>query len=89
MNPADPTATTDASPETLAALNRQFTQALLALAEAGQADAACRLAASGWSVLRHQHPREAERLNGVMHALTRTTHPVTTTATGGTHGSKT
>lgn len=89
MSAADPAATADATQETLAALNRQFTQALLALAEAGQADAACRLAASGWSVLRHQHPREAERLNGVMHALTRTTHPATTVAKGDTHGNKT
>lgn len=42
MNSTDSTATVDATPGTLAALNRQFTQALLALAEAGQADAACR-----------------------------------------------
>jgi len=75
--------------ETLALLNRQFIQALLALAKAGQADAACRLAASGWSILRHQYPREAERFNGVMHSLTRTTHPATAVATGDTHGNKT
>lgn len=28
------------------------------------------IAAAGWPILRHQHPREAERLNGVMHSLT-------------------
>ncbi len=33
------------------------------------------IAAAGGSILRHQHPREAERLNGAMHSLTRTTHP--------------
>ena len=75
--------------EALSLLNRQFVQALLALGQAGQADAACRLAASGWSALRHQYPREAERLNGVMHALSRTTHPVTHVATGDTNGTVT
>jgi len=47
------------------------------------------IAASGWSILRHQHPREAERFNGVMHSLIRTTHPATAVATGDTHGNKT
>ena len=56
--------------EALAALNRAFVCALLALGDAGEADQACRLAASAWSALRHQHPREANRLNGVMHSLT-------------------
>jgi len=58
------------TPDTIAALNRLFIQALLAMGDAGEIDAACRLAAQGWSMLRHDHPREAERLNGVMHNLT-------------------
>lgn len=58
------------TPETLASLNRLFIQALLSMGDAGDIDAACRLAAQGWSLLRHDHEREAERLNGVMHNLT-------------------
>ncbi|HEX2530768.1 MAG TPA: hypothetical protein VHK70_04775 [Burkholderiaceae bacterium] len=56
--------------ESLAALNRLFMQALLGMGDAGESDAACRLAAQGWSMLRHDYPKEAERLNGVMHSLT-------------------
>lgn len=58
------------NPETLASLNRLFIQALLRMGDVGEIDAACRLAAQGWSLLRHDHEREAERLNGVMHNLT-------------------
>jgi len=47
------------------------------------------IAAAGWSILRHQHPREVERLNGVMHSLTRTPHFAAAVATGDTHGNKT
>ncbi len=54
----------------LAELNRVFTQALLRLGDRGEIDAACRLAAQGWSLLRHDQPKEAQRLNGVMHSLT-------------------
>jgi hypothetical protein len=56
--------------EALATLNRVFVRALLALGDAGEADQACRLAAAAWSALRHRFPREADRLNGVMHSLT-------------------
>jgi hypothetical protein len=52
------------------ALNRLFITALLRLGDVGETDAACRLAAQGWSLLRHKQPREAERLNGVLHNLT-------------------
>ncbi|MGH8362839.1 MAG: DUF2249 domain-containing protein [Gammaproteobacteria bacterium] len=60
----------------LQALNRQLLRALLALGECGapQRDTACSIAAVAWSALRHAHPREAERLNGVLHALTQSTH---------------
>jgi hypothetical protein len=56
--------------DALAALNRLFVQALRGMGDAGEIDAACRLAAQGWSLLWHDQPKEAERLNGVMHNLT-------------------
>lgn len=58
-------------------LNRLFVQALLQVGKHGNADdldAACRLAAQGWSLLRRDWPRDAERLNGVMHSLTGPRH---------------
>ncbi len=58
------------SPCPPSALNRLFIKALLRLGDVGEIDAACRLAAQGWSLLRHEQPREAERLNGVLHNLT-------------------
>ena len=56
---------------TLAPLNQIFIRALKRMGEAGDTDAACRLAAEAWSPLRHDWSREAQRLNGVMHALTK------------------
>jgi metal-sulfur cluster biosynthetic enzyme len=44
-----------------------------ALAEAEKAKQACRLAAQGYSAVRHCHTREAERLNSVLYSLMR--HP--------------
>ena len=63
--------------EVLAALNRLFVRALLALGEAGQSQrhTACTLAASAWSILRQSQPREAERFNGALHRLSRAQHP--------------
>ncbi|MDE2150560.1 MAG: hypothetical protein KGJ55_12195, partial [Gammaproteobacteria bacterium] len=61
----------------LSALNRILIRAVLALGENGERERACRLAAQALAALRHDHPREAERLNGVLHALTRTTDPPT------------
>ncbi len=61
----------NAAREEIGGLNRLLVLALLALARAGAADEACRIAARGWSLLRHQHPREAERLTAVLHTLTR------------------
>lgn len=54
----------------LDSLNRLFAQALLRMGDTGETDAACPLAAQGWSLPRHERPKEAERLNGVMHNLT-------------------
>jgi len=58
------------SETTLPALNRLFMQALKRIGDAGGTDAACRLSAQGWSLLRHDWPREAQRHNALMHALT-------------------
>ena len=44
---------------------------LRALGQAGQPDAASRLAARAWWALRGTRPREAERVNGAMHYLAR------------------
>lgn len=66
---------------TLASLNHCLLRVLLLLGEAGapQRDQACRIAAAAWSELRHTYPREAERLNGVLHALTQSTPTSITT----------
>ena len=45
--------------------------ALRRLGEAGEPVAASRVAAQAWSAVRHDEPRIAERLNGVMHHLAR------------------
>ena len=57
--------------ELVAALTRLFARGLRALGEAGQPDKASKLAAAGWSALRHDHPAEAERMNGLLHYLAR------------------
>ncbi len=58
------------APDPLASLNRLFIEALLHIGDAGDVDGACRLAARAWSLLRHDQPDEAQRLNAVMHKLT-------------------
>ncbi len=81
MSDTTPTAAPDSTAQgadaAIATLNRLFVQALVRIGKCGDAndiDAACRLAAQGWSALRHDWPREAERLNGVMHSLTGPRH---------------
>ena len=59
------------SDELVVALTKLFARGLRALGEAGQPDKASRLAAAGWSALRHDHPAEAERMNGLLHYLAR------------------
>lgn len=58
------------TPDAIVGLNRLFIRALRMLGEAGEEEAACRLAAEGWSLLRHDYPDEAYRLNGTLHYLT-------------------
>lgn len=62
---------TDFAAEEIRPLNCLLVQALLALARAGEAEQASRIAAQGWSLLRHRDPREAERLSAALHTLTR------------------
>lgn len=57
--------------ELVASLTAVLAKSLRALGKAGQPDVASRLADTGWSVLRHGHPREAEKINGTMHYLAR------------------
>ena len=52
-----------------------LTDALVALAEAGQADRASRIAAVTWSRLRHHHPGVAVRLTALLHRLVRLEPP--------------
>ena len=63
--------TPDAVTDEIGGLNHLLVLALLALARAGAAEEACRIAARGWSLLRHRHAREAERLTAALHTLTR------------------
>ncbi len=74
------------SPEhALPMINRLFINALLALADAGKAEQACRLAAQGYSALRQCQTREAERLNALLHSLTRPPSVASLSETGVTH----
>lgn len=63
----------------LVALNRLLVDSVLALGKTGDDEChqACQLAAKGYMALRDSHPREAERLNGVLHSLTQANHPKT------------
>ena len=61
-------------------INRLFISALLALAETGKTEQACRLAAQGYSALRQCQTREAKRLDALLHSLTQHSsilHPAT------------
>lgn len=49
---------------------------LKALAEAGEADQACRLAGRACAVLRSEHGGEWRRFNALLHRLARLTSPV-------------
>ena len=63
-------ATEPSTRQLLKELNKTFIKALRQLAQTGQGDQACQLAAQAWSILRHDQPEEAERLNGLLHYLT-------------------
>ena len=67
----EPTRPVEAADDVSDVLLRTLVRALRKLGEAGQPDAANRLAASAWSGVRHQQPAIAERINGTMHYLAR------------------
>ena len=56
--------------ETVERLGFLFDRALRALGDAGEDDAAARLAAEGWWLLRGPAPGVARRLNATLHYLT-------------------
>jgi uncharacterized protein (DUF2249 family) len=59
--------------ERLDRLGRVLDRAVRALGDAGETDAACRLAAEAWWLLKEPAPGAARRLNATLHALT--VHP--------------
>jgi len=64
---APPSAAAD---EKLDRLGRLLDRSVRALGEAGETDAACRLAAEGWWLLKETAPGAARRLNATLHYLT-------------------
>ncbi len=56
--------------ETLERLGFLFDRTVRALGDAGERDAAARLAAEGWWLLRGSSPACARRLNATLHYLT-------------------
>lgn len=68
-----PSATVDG--EDFEALLKVLVRALRRLGETGHPEDASRLAAQGWSAIRHRQPGAAERLNGTLHYLSRLPTP--------------
>ena len=68
---ADPAAAEATAPDPQAAVLRLLLQATTALARAGQADRACRLAAAAWATLREPRPDLASTVTAALHGLTR------------------
>ncbi len=61
----------DALAHELAAL---LADALRRVHELGDADSASRIAAKAWSLLRDGHPKEAQRMDGLLHLFTGVMH---------------
>ncbi|MHB9863541.1 hypothetical protein [Streptomyces sp. YIM S03343] len=74
-----PSEDTDADAE-MAAVVDLLVRGLRALGSTGQVDLASRLAGHAWSVLRSNHARSADRLNGLLHYLARLPDTGTTSA---------
>jgi uncharacterized protein (DUF2249 family) len=64
-------ATPDGPAELVGSLSRVLREALAALGRAGEPDEANRLAGLAWSALRHERPDEAQRINALMHGLSK------------------
>lgn len=72
-NPREPAPVAGGDASDPAPLDRLATlldRALRDLAATGQVDAACRIAAEGWWVLKEPAPDAAQRLNVLLHRLT-------------------
>jgi hypothetical protein len=59
--------------DALERIGKLLDRAVRALGDAGEEDAACRLAAEGWWLLKDPAPKAARRLNATLHYLT--VHP--------------
>lgn len=59
------------APDVVAATTDALVRALRALGKAGRPEEANRIGGKAWWALKETHPREAERINGVMHFLAR------------------
>jgi len=68
--------------EQLSAVVSTLIKTLRALGQAGEPDRALELAATAWSHLRREDPRQAERINGCMHFLARLPQSQPVPATG-------
>ena len=62
--------------EPLQAVTTVLVDALRALAAAGEPEAASRLAGRAYAALRREHPEHAQRINALMHSLTRNIDPM-------------
>ena len=71
LPPARTEEAADASEAAVRRLTAALVTALRRLGQAGEAEAASRIAADAYVGLRHDHQRSADRLNGVMHHLAR------------------
>ena len=68
---AKPAADATRAPDPQAAVLRLLLQATSALARAGQAERACRIAAAAWAALREPRPDLAANVTVALHGLTR------------------
>ena len=71
MSPMAEVTSPDPDAPLIDALTRVLARACRQLGNAGHPSDAARLAAEGWSLLRHGFPDDAERLNGTLHYLSR------------------
>jgi uncharacterized protein (DUF2249 family) len=62
--------------EPVQAVTAVLIDALRALEAAGQPQPASRLAGRAYAALRRDHPEQAQRINALMHRLTRNTDPI-------------
>lgn len=76
--PTVPPASAQPHDEPVDALAALLMAALRALGDAGEPEAANRLAGHAWSALRRGHPAAAKRINGLMHRLARQQATITT-----------